>query len=125
MEFITFAIGFVIGAVLTAIILTVTYNKNKTSNDELMTSNSELKKRNEKEIKLWNEILDNEPVSKQDAASDFINYILSNPYSAGDTGAGILANQRVQAEQVKRNAIMKRLQNAFENIGMGGGNDNG
>ncbi len=35
MEFITFAIGFVIGAILAAIILTVTYNRNKTSNEAL------------------------------------------------------------------------------------------
>ena len=95
----------------------------KKSNEELKTSNEELTKRNEEETKKWNEILENEPVSTQDAASDFIQYILRNPYSAGDQMAGTTATQRVQAEQEKRNAQMKRLQKAFQNIGMGGVNN--
>ena len=96
----------------------------KTSNDELMTSNDELRKGYEKELELWDEILASSPVNMKDAASDFTEYILSNPYAAGDQMAGTAATQRVQAEQEKRNAQMKRLQKAFNNIGMGG-NDNG
>ena len=94
-----------------------------TSNDELMTSNDELKKKNEEETKKWDEIIENAPVNMQDAASDFTEYILSNPYAAGDQMAGTAATQRVQAEQEKRNAQMKRLQKAFNNIGMGGVNN--
>ena len=94
----------------------------KTSNEELKTSNDELTKRNEKELKLWDEIIENAPVNMQDAASDFLSY---NPYSAGDQMAGTVATQRVQSAQELRKSQMERSQKAFQNIGMGGGNDNG
>ena len=96
----------------------------KTSNDELKTSNEDLKKRNEEEIKLWNDILDNAPYSQEKyPGSSFVDYILSNPYSAANGTAGTMATQRVQAEQERRNAQMKRLQEAFKSIGMGGDNN--
>ena len=91
----------------------------KKSNEELKTSNEELKKKNEEETKKWDEIIENAPVNMQDAASDFLSY---NPYTAGDTGAGVLATQRVQSAQDLRKSQMERLQKAFQNIGMGGGN---
>ena len=97
----------------------------KKSNEELKTSNEELKKKNEEETKKWDEIIENAPVYMSDGVSDFTEYILSNPYAAGDQMAGTAATQRVQAEQEKRNAQMKRLQKAFQNIGMGGGVNNG
>lgn len=91
----------------------------KTSNAELKTSNEELKKRNEKELELWDEIIASAPGSMQDAASDFLSY---NPYSAGGDMAGTVATQRVQSAQELRKSQMERLQKAFQNIGMGGGN---
>ena len=98
----------------------------KTSNEELKTSNEDLKNRNDKELKLWDEILDNAPYSQEKyPGSDFVDDILSNPYSAANDTAGTIATQRVYSEQEKRNAITKRLQEAFKSIGMGGGNDNG
>ena len=100
-----------------------TNEKLKTSNDELTASNDELRKGYEKELELWDEILASSPANMQDPASDFTEYILSNPYAAGDQMAGTAATQRVQAEQEKRNAQMKRLQKAFQNIGMGGVNN--
>ena len=96
----------------------------KKSNEELKTSNEELKKRNEEEIKLWNDILADAPYSQEKyPGSDFVDYILSNPYSAANGMAGTMATQRVQAEQERRNAQMKRLQEAFKSIGMGGVNN--
>ena len=89
----------------------------KTSNEELKTSNEELKNRNDKELKLWDKIIENAPVNMQDAASDFLSY---NPYSAGGDMASKIATQRVQSEQEKRKAQMDALQKAFKNIGMGG-----
>ena len=95
----------------------------KTSNEDLKTSNEDLKKRNEEETKKWDEIIENAPVNlREDAASDFLSY---NPYSAGGDMASTIATQRVQSEHEKRKAQMERLQKAFKNIGMGGGNDNG
>ena len=91
----------------------------KKSNEELKTSNEELKNRNEEELKLWDEIIENGPVSMQDAASDFISY---NPYSAGDDMASTIATQRVQSAQELRKSQVEALQKAFKNIGMGGGN---
>ena len=89
----------------------------KTSNEELKTSNEELKNRNDKELKLWDKIIENAPVNMQDAASDFISY---NPYSAGGDMASTVATQRVQSAQELRKSQMERLQKAFKNIGMGG-----
>ena len=94
----------------------------KKSNEELKTSNEELKKKNEEETKKWDEIIENAPVNMQDAASDFLYY---NPYSAGGDMASTVATQRVQSAQELRKSQMERLQKAFQNIGMGGGNDNG
>ena len=94
----------------------------KKSNEELKTSNEELKKKNEEETKKWDEIIENAPVNMQDAASDFLSY---NPYSAGGDMASTVATQRVQSAQDLRKSQMERLQKAFQNIGMGGGNDNG
>ena len=94
----------------------------KKSNEELKTSNEELKKKNEEETKKWDEIIENAPVNMQDAASDFLSY---NPYSAANDTAGTMATQRVQSAQELRKSQMERLQKAFQNIGMGGGNDNG
>ena len=91
----------------------------KKSNEELKTSNDELKKKNEEETKKWDEIIENAPVNMQDAVSDFLSY---NPYSAGDDMASTIATQRVQSAQELRKAQMERLQKAFKNIGMGGGN---
>lgn len=91
----------------------------KKSNEELKTSNEELKKKNEEETKKWDEIIENAPVNMQDAASDFLSY---NPYSAGGDMAGTVATQRVQSAQELRKSQMERLQKAFQNIGMGGGN---
>ena len=91
----------------------------KKSNEELKTSNEELKNRNEEELKLWDEIIENGPVSMQGAASDFISY---NPYSAGDDMASTIATQRVQSAQELRKSQVEALQKAFKNIGMGGGN---
>lgn len=91
----------------------------KKSNEELKTSNEELKKKNEEETKKWDEIIENAPVNMKDAASDFLSY---NPYSAGGDMAGTVATQRVQSAQELRKAQMERLQKAFQNIGMGGGN---
>ena len=96
----------------------------KKSNEELKTSNDELKKRNEEEIKLWNDILYDAPYSQEKyPGSDFVDYILSNPYSAANDTAGTMATQRVKAEQERKNAQMKRLQEAFKSIGMGGVNN--
>ena len=89
----------------------------KTSNEELKTSNEDLKNRNDKELKLWDEIIENAPVSQYDAASDFLSY---NPYSAANDTAGTMATQRVQSAQELRKSQMERLQKAFQNIGMGG-----
>ena len=91
----------------------------KAEQEALKKSNEELKKKNEEEIKKWDEIIENAPVNMQDAASDFLSY---NPYSAGGDMASTVATQRVQSEQEKRKAQMERLQKAFQNIGMGGGN---
>ena len=91
----------------------------KKSNEELKTSNEELKKKNEEETKKWDEIIENAPVNMQDAASDFLSY---NPYSAGGDMASTVATQRVQSAQELRKSQMERLQKAFQNIGMGGGN---
>lgn len=91
----------------------------KKSNEELKTSNEELKKKNEEETKKWDEIIENAPVNMQDAASDFLSY---NPYSAGGDMASTVATQRVQSVQELRKSQMERLQKAFQNIGMGGGN---
>lgn len=91
----------------------------KKSNEELKTSNEELKKKNEEETKKWDEIIENAPVNMQDAASDFLSY---NPYSAGGDMAGTVATQRVQSVQELKKSQMERLQKAFQNIGMGGGN---
>ena len=91
----------------------------KKSNAELKTSNEELKKKNEEETKKWDEIIENAPVNMQDAASDFLSY---NPYSAGGDMASTVATQRVQSAQELRKSQMERLQKAFQNIGMGGGN---
>ena len=88
----------------------------KTSNDELKTSNEDLKKRNDDELSLWAKILAHSP---KYTGLDFSSY---NPYSTGDQMAGTMATQRVQSEQEKRKATMERLQKAFKNIGMGGGN---
>lgn len=96
-----------------------TNEKLKTSNDRLTASNDELGKRYEKELKVWDEILASSPANMQDPASEFGEYILSNPYAAGDQMAGAAATQRVQA----RYAQIKRLQKAFNNIGMGGVNN--
>lgn len=96
-----------------------TNEKLKTSNDKLTASNDELRKGYEKELELWDEIIDSAPVNMQDAASDFL---FSNPYSAGGDVASTIAAQRVQWEQEKRKSQMENLQKAFNNIGMGGGN---
>ena len=92
----------------------------KTSNEKLKTSTDELRKGYEKELEVWDEIIASSPASMQDPASDFAEYIVSNPYAAGDQMAATASTQRVQA----RYAQMKRLQKALNNIGMGG-NDNG
>ena len=47
-----------------------------------------------------------------------------NPYAVGNDMASNLAQQRVDAE-IKRKSQMENLKKAFNNIGMGGGNDNG
>ena len=47
-----------------------------------------------------------------------------NPYAVGNDMAANMAKQRVDAE-IKRKSQMENLQKAFNNIGMGGGNDNG
>lgn len=94
----------------------------KKSNEELKTSNEELKKKNEEETKKWDEIIENAPVNMQDAASDFLSY---NPYAAGGDMASTVATQRVQSAQELRKSQMERLQKAFNNIGMGGGVNNG
>ena len=92
----------------------------KKSNEELKTSNEDLKNRNDKELKLWEEIIDNAPVSMQDTDLDFLSY---NPYTAGDDMASTIANQRVQSAQELRKSQMESLQKAFKNIGMGGVNN--
>ena len=91
----------------------------KAEQESLKTSNEDLKNRNDKELKLWDEIFKNAPVNMQGAASDFLSY---NPYSAGDQMAGTVATQRVQSAQELRKSQMENLQKAFNNIGMGGGN---
>ena len=49
-----------------------------------------------------------------------------NPYAAGNAMASNVAQQRVDAEREnKRKNQFDALQKAFNNIGMGGGNDNG
>ena len=48
-----------------------------------------------------------------------------NPYAAGNAMASNVAQQRVEAERQKRKNQVEALQEAFKNIGMGGGNDNG
>ena len=48
-----------------------------------------------------------------------------NPYAAGNAMASNVAQQRVDAERQKRTNQVEALQKAFQNIGMGGGNDNG
>ena len=95
-----------------------TNEKLKTSNDELTASNDELRKGYEKELELWDEVFANSP-AVSDPAADFL---YTNPYSVGDQMAATAATQRVQAEYDKRKAQMERLQKAFQNIGMGGGN---
>ena len=99
--------------------LTTSNEDLKTSNDELKTSNEDLKKRNDDELSLWAKILAHSP---KYTGLDFSSY---NPYSAGDQMAGTAATQRVQSAQGSRKFQMERLQKAFQNIGMGGGNDNG
>ena len=49
-----------------------------------------------------------------------------NPYAAGNDMASNMAQQRVDAarENIRKNQF-EALQKAFNNIGMGGGNDNG
>ena len=47
-----------------------------------------------------------------------------NPYAAGNAMASNNAQQRVDAERQRKNQY-EALKKAFENIGMGGGNDNG
>lgn len=48
-----------------------------------------------------------------------------NAYAAGNAMASNVAQQRVDAERQKRTNQVEALQKAFQNIGMGGGNDNG
>ena len=48
-----------------------------------------------------------------------------NPYAAGNDMASNVAQQRVDAERQKIINQVEALQKAFNNIGMGGGNDNG
>ena len=48
-----------------------------------------------------------------------------NAYAAGNAMASNVAQQRVDAERQKRVNQVEALQKAFNNIGMGGGNDNG
>ena len=97
----------------------------KTSNDKLMTSNEELKtsnedltKRNDDELGLWAKILAHSP---QYAGLDFSSY---NPYTAANDMASNTAKQKLDARR-KRKSQFEELQKAFQNIGMGGGNDNG
>ena len=63
-----------------------------------------------------------------DLTEDKINRLWKqgfNPYAAGNDMATNVAQQRVDAEREKRTNQVEALQKAFQNIGMGGGNDNG
>ena len=93
----------------------------KSEQKGLIKENEEWKKENADLKKQWDEIINkNSPVNMQEA--DPLGFFSDNPYTAANEGAGILATQRVQSEQEKRKATMERLQKAFQNIGMGGGN---
>ena len=83
----------------------------------LIKENEEWKKQNEDQKKEW------ENITKYGLEGpQTVDLFSDNPYTAANEGAGILATQRVQSEQEKRKATMERLQKAFQNIGMGGGN---
>lgn len=93
----------------------------KSEQKGLIKENEQWKKQNEEAAKEWENIINkNSPVNMQE--SDPLGFLSDNPYSAGDQMASTLATQRVQSEQEKRKAQMERLQKAFKNIGMGGGN---
>ena len=90
----------------------------KAEQEALKKSNEELTKRNEREMKIWDEILENSP-GVTDPAADFLTY--GDIFSAGNGMASNVAQQRVDAaRENKRKNQFENLQKAFNNIGMGG-----
>lgn len=90
----------------------------KSEQKGLIKENEQWKKQNEEAAKEWENIV---KYGTDDPQHQRVE-LWDNPYTAANEGAGILATQRVQSEQEKRKATMERLQKAFKNIGMGGGN---
>ena len=64
-------------------------------------------------------------VSPQHKQLGVVDLWSDNAYAAGNAMASNVAQQRVDAERQKRTNQVEALQKAFQNIGMGGGNDNG
>lgn len=61
---------------------------------------------------------------QQPGQSGLVDLMAFNKYAAGNDMASNVAQQRVDAERQRKNQF-EALKKAFENIGMGGGNDNG
>ena len=70
--------------------------------------------------KLWNDVS-----PQQHKQLGLVDLWSDNAYAAGNAMASNMAQQRVDAEREKRINQVEALQKAFNNIGMGGGNDNG
>ena len=91
--------------------------KLKSEQEGLIKENEEWKKQNEDQKKEWEKLTKYGPEGPQT-----VDLFSDNPYSAANGMASTVATQRVQSEQEKIKAQMERLQKAFKNIGMGGGN---
>ena len=89
----------------------------KSEQKGLIKENEEWKKQNEDQKKQWENITKYGPEGPQR-----VDLWFNNAFSAGNDMASKIATQRVQSEQEKRKAQMEALQEAFKNIGMGGGN---
>ena len=88
----------------------------KSEQKGLIKENEEWKKQNAEAAKEWENMTKYGPDGPQTVE------LWDNAFSAGDEVAGTLATQRVQSAQELRKSQMERLQKAFQNIGMGGGN---
>ena len=88
----------------------------KSEQKGLIKENEEWKKQNAEAAKEWENMTKYGPDGPQTVE------LWYNPYSAGGDMAGTVATQRVQSAQELRKSQMERLQKAFQNIGMGGGN---
>lgn len=91
----------------------------KSEQKGLIKENEQWKKQNEDQRKEWENLTKYGPEGPQTVE------LWGNAFSAGNDMAGTVATQRVQSAQELRKSQMENLQKAFNNIGMGGGNNNG